>query len=626
MAFALESQYGAATGQSATEVSGDINKSVAGQRPRQQPGSACEECRRRKLRCDRRAGQCQACANSGTKCVVRSNCPPRGPKKGYIRDLQKQIEQLQSRLNEQQQQDQQQQQQQTEESSTTQFLTPPNEDKSSSEGGDEFPSLPPLTISTDIPPMSADVQCWSSLLSSLDGIEQLSPNLMFPPFEDHQLTQAPARVGLEQYLTPMICTDLDQLYFDRVHTFTPMLQKFRYLSWSKQANKTKQRKGLQYAMWTLAASLSSQFQLIRPDLYAEARQLLDSLEVDDQDHQCLEQAQAWILLAIYELTSTSCNYHRGMMSAGRAFRLIQLMKLSQMDAPNVVATSPIAGGSGHGDWIDIESKRRTFWVAYSLDRLTSAMDGLPLTFHDKQITTRLPVSDPDFAGVRPSSTCFLHEAIEGADKNFTSPFTLSIIMTSIWGRALEHRQTSQVNIPHSFESDHRCPMGEFSYRHRSLAALSTRHITNLSTRLGSMSQHPDPMLIFVALTAYTTVFMICEALESKLSTADAQGNGTRMTDSIVMENQQRSLEAVRELRLLTSTLGQVNQFQTHPFTAIPLLRSARFCLKHVGPGDAYSNLIPSVARALEALSNVNGLSKRCLSLLSLEHNEAYKLG
>ena len=62
-----------------------------------------------------------------------------------------------------------------------------------------------------------------------------------------------------------------QLFFDRVHVFVLMVQKYRYLSFSKQSNKPRRKKCLQYAMWTLAAFVSSQFQLIRMDLYTEVR-------------------------------------------------------------------------------------------------------------------------------------------------------------------------------------------------------------------------------------------------------------------------------------------------------------------------------------------------------------------
>jgi hypothetical protein len=141
---------------------------------------------------------------------------------------------------------------------------------------------------------------------------------------------------------------------------------------------------LQYAMWTLAASLSTQFQHERRSLYTEARQLLVALEAENQANHInpgflsMEQVQAWILLVIYELTNTDCNYQRGMLSAGRAFRLVQIMRLYEIDGAGV-------NHAGQGDWIETESMRRTFWLAYTVDRFTSAIDGLPLAFNERQV-------------------------------------------------------------------------------------------------------------------------------------------------------------------------------------------------------------------------------------------------
>lgn len=153
-----------------------------------------------------------------------------------------------------------------------------------------------------------------------------------------------------------------------------MLQKFRYLSWSKQLNKTEEKSCLQYAMWTLAAALSSQFQFLRGELYAEARQSLDTLEMENQE-KCIERVQAWLLLSLYEFMSGL--YQRGLVSVGRAFRLIQLMRLHEIDR------HPITGGQG--DLIDIESTRRTFWIAYIIDRFTSAHDNLSLAFNENEV-------------------------------------------------------------------------------------------------------------------------------------------------------------------------------------------------------------------------------------------------
>ena len=54
---------------------------------RQRPGAACEECRRRKLRCDGQKPQCGFCRESRVACEVDMHRALRGPKKGYLKVL-----------------------------------------------------------------------------------------------------------------------------------------------------------------------------------------------------------------------------------------------------------------------------------------------------------------------------------------------------------------------------------------------------------------------------------------------------------------------------------------------------------------------------------------------------------
>lgn len=175
-----------------------------------------------------------------------------------------------------------------------------------------------------------------------------------------------------------------------------MLQKFRYLSWSNQPHKSTQKICLQYSMWALAACLSSQFQFIRDGLYKEARQMLEALEMGSEgtNKRSIEQVQAWILLSIYEFL---CDYYeRGLVSVGRAFRLAQIMRLYDIDSH---MTSPVDGGA---DWIDVESMRRTFWIAYTIDRFTATYEGLSLSFDEHDVSPRFcstpPQITPHYSG------------------------------------------------------------------------------------------------------------------------------------------------------------------------------------------------------------------------------------
>lgn len=64
--------------------------------------------------------------------------------------------------------------------------------------------------------------------------------------------------------------------------------------------------------------------------------MLEALEINDnteEDYCSFEQSQAWILLTVYEFMRT--DYRWGWISAGRSFRLVQLMKLYELDDPRI---------------------------------------------------------------------------------------------------------------------------------------------------------------------------------------------------------------------------------------------------------------------------------------------------
>lgn len=131
----------------------------------------------------------------------------------------------------------------------------------------------------------------------------------------------------------------------------------------------------------MAACFSSHFQLLCGNLYRDTRQMLERLELEDgalEEAFQLQRAQAWILVAVYEILRTS--FHRAWMSAGRAIRLVQVMKLHDLDSSSPPGDgSLVAPGT---DTVDVEEKRHTFWMAYCLDRLFSALNTLPFSINE----------------------------------------------------------------------------------------------------------------------------------------------------------------------------------------------------------------------------------------------------
>lgn len=152
----------------------------------------------------------------------------------------------------------------------------------------------------------------------------------------------------------------------------PILHPGRYFASRKQQIKTDGQWCLQYAMWTLAASVSAHYQNVGDSLYQHTRRSLETMDSKNTklESMDLEQVQAWLLLAIHEFMCI--DFRRGWMSAGRAFRLIQLCWRHGTDGPD----------QAQGDWIESEQKRRTFWMAYCLDRFVSMRIGSPLTFSE----------------------------------------------------------------------------------------------------------------------------------------------------------------------------------------------------------------------------------------------------
>ncbi|EOD53046.1 putative fungal specific transcription factor domain protein [Neofusicoccum parvum UCRNP2] len=328
---------------------------AAAPRSRQQAGLACDECRRRKLRCDRGQPHCGACRESGVVCNRTSTRQPRGPKKGHLRALQSRIVALERRLSDQ-------------------------------NLGDEFVGFP------------EDSDAFAEPLQSLDDL--LAQGLQHGPQQDAmasgssnssavELVTPPPLLGSSPVdcISDLMRADLDHLYFDRAHTFCPMLSKRRYFSRARQprCSDVDSFSCLQHAMWTLAVSMSSQFQYIQDDLYAYTRLMLESLELDPLQVDCIqiEQVQAWALLAMYEFMRVG--YRRGWMSAGKCFRFAILMKLHNIDGLDGIAVNSSVTLS----WAEIEERRRTFWMAYTIDRFISLLDQLPLTF-DQHVVSIAP--------------------------------------------------------------------------------------------------------------------------------------------------------------------------------------------------------------------------------------------
>ncbi|GKZ84086.1 hypothetical protein AnigIFM56816_009405 [Aspergillus niger] len=574
---------------------------------RQRPGSACEECRRRKVRCDRRRPQCQVCFETGIECKINTTRLPRGPRKGQLRTLRTRIAALERCLADQHPEINHQ---------MASLFDGTVIDCDSEE--DPLRDLPPLPdpLSGTMPDQSSDDRRTGTR----------SPRSPESPNRPSSL------------VSDLMRADLDQLYFDRVHPFAPILQRWRYHTWAKQPKKTEAQTCLQYAMWTLAASMSAQFQSLRDRLYAETRRMLDSLDLQGPPTDTapgIEPAQAWILVCIYEYMQQSPL--QAWMSTGRCCRLVLGMRLYELDDPN----SPVTMAREHEtvlvDWIGLEEQRRTFWMAYSLDRFISFHNGLPFTLDEQLITTRLPCPEEDFQAGQPTLTAYLSDVmapspptspIPSATNTVPSPslftrphashsqillphpppptptttptlglpdplssFTELILIATIVGRALTHRQTLAVEQIHPPNFTH-IPSDNFWTRHNYLHELLTYRIATLSSY-----PHVDPMLMFARIVAQSMVLFLQSVLESI-----TWKSGDHLLG--IIEFERVCVLAAHEVVGLVKMQGQLGYFKVHPLTPIPLMMCTEFFSSHGYLDPSFEVMMHGLVESLHDLDRV----------------------
>ncbi|KAK3898828.1 fungal-specific transcription factor domain-containing protein [Staphylotrichum tortipilum] len=553
---------------------------------RQLPGSACEECRKRKLRCDRQRPQCGTCVDAGIACEVNNNRLARGPKKGDLKALRSRIGEynwpqvwrilhittashiiltrqkvaLERRLSIDLIQDPLDILTGDSVAVATCTLPLPTEALAAAV------SVSDARSPTHLSPCH-DQTVWDEIHVQVPPMTPTSAPLSFSTFQFPPTPPSPQR---NTFVDDLTRADLDQLYFERVHPSLPIFNHTRYFA---KARQTLSLDGpspmlcLQHAMWTLAMALSSQFESSRELLYSETRHMLEVLDLADDDLQPvrIEHVQAWLLLAFYELTRAS--YRRASVSAGRAFRLVQLAQLNEVDRPG----SQIEGE----DAVATEERRRTFWVAYCLDRLICMRSRGPLTLTEELLCTRLPSPELAFQSGHPIPGCFLPEALAAGDHNFLAPLTESVLVVTICGRALTHGQVASTE-----RAFHGTPL-DFWLRHEWLDSMLTRALDSLAVHAPMVSAMADPLVYFTFMLAHATTIFLCQIAEaaSGLDSNTITPNTTHGCHPaapvpMIHEYQQRATRAAREIAALAKAHEHIGFFKAHIFLPLTVALGA----------------------------------------------------
>ncbi|KAF6222870.1 hypothetical protein HO133_000921 [Letharia lupina] len=350
--------------------------------------------------------------------------------------------------------------------------------------------------------------------------------------------------------------------------------------------------------------------------------MLEAFESDSDKTEMifLEHIQAWILLAMFEFMHN--NHQRGLMSAGRAFRLVQMLCLFEIDSPSYAMARQSCAPTDH---VKPEESRRTFWVAYTMDRVVSFNYGLPLTLNELEICTRLPTPEAKFQSGEPALMGFLCEVMGGINQDSVPPFTECIILATICGRSVSHKQRMTV------EGVYGASTQDSLDRHQWLNTILAARIQVLSLSCPSTSESVDPILIFANLLAQATVLYLYKIIEPVVLEKDEN-------QGMMAQYEQQSLTAAEETSHLTKMLAQLNHFQVnpsppvqrffglqpltfgwqaHPFVPVCLFVCAEFFMKHRSVNRSYGLQLQETLEALRRLASFNNLARVYLHLLGL---------
>lgn len=353
----------------------------------------------------------------------------------------------------------------------------------------------------------------------------------------------------------------DQVYWEQVHPFAPIIHQRRYFSWSRKPDKSAAQTALQHSMWALAASTAPDYTQLDVDrLYRCAVRALQAVENISEpgglkQSNDVEQVQAQLLLSMYELKHI--DFRQGFITAGCAFRLIQLGWFQDLiSGSNTFPPSM--------DWTGLEEKRRTFWLAYYLDRIISLRSDSSCTFGEEvsfepimvsspadinrcQALIPLPIPDASFQNGTPAVTVYLTDCLGSAEHTIealASDFTESIILATICGYALSHRRQL-------FLEQAQCRgMDRFWSRYRQINARLTKRADLSATYYPSRVEETEPALLFQSIMWRTIILYMYETMNFAVALIDEKHPG--------LEYFQEASIAAQNLVILTDRLLEVN--------------------------------------------------------------------
>lgn len=558
---------------------------------------ACVVCRRRKLRCDGRRPSCGTCSRLGHECSYDEVRKKSGPKRGYVKQLEARLAQVETLLKGQ---DPEPAQRTSPPQPSENAFTAPIADES-------ILDLPDLSGLGGLGGIGGNMD--NSYSTSTAPSAGQSNQMLFPPpptTQDGGNSQWDLiSLGLEEPLPSQdVIDELDALFFEKIYPMMPIIHRPRYYAALNLAPNMRPPICLRYIMWCNAASISDKYFFLHNHFYQRARKYaeVDEMKGFGENIVSLAHCQTWIFIGIYEFRMIY--FPRAWLSVGKAARLALMLGLNRLDGASLDVKQSILPPK---DWTEREERRRVFWGAFATDRYSSVGTGWPLLIDENDIMTNLPASEEAFTKSKPQRTLRLNDVATGAVSTL-APFACVIVLASLFGRNLVH-----IHRPQPQDNDHDLN-GEFWKRHRSHDNILLHISLSLPDHLRLPSGISDVNVIFANMSIHTSTICLHQAAIFK-----AEKN--KMPNQITTESKRRCLVAANQISSIMKMISHVDLTRLNPFMSFCLYIAARVFVQYLKSRPEDSSVHSSLqflVSALNAMKNKNPLTESFLVQLDVD--------
>ncbi|ODH29855.1 hypothetical protein ACO22_03679 [Paracoccidioides brasiliensis] len=552
---------------------------------------ACVICRRRKLRCDGNKPSCGTCSRLGHDCAYDEVRKKSGPKRGYVKQLEARLAQVETLLQSQDSGD------------GSQVVPAVNLNHSTSAGlgnntrdifstSNEIEDPPPL-------PLEAFGELPSTQANLADN--DVSPGEHF--------SWEMIGLGLDEpFPAQDVIDELNEIYFQKIHPSLPIIHRPRFYAAMDLAPTMRPPVCLRYMMWCLASSVTDEYQSLHPHFYQRARKYaeLDQMRGLGEAMVNVAHSQTWTLIASYEFKMMY--FPRAWMSTGHATRLALMMGLHRQDGSGSEIKQCIPPAR---DWTELEERRRTFWVAFCQDRYASVGTGWPMIVDERDILTNLPSTEEAFINCKVEKTYTLSSVLAGENISTLSPLGAIVLLACLFGRSLHHLHRSTPG-----DKDHDLN-GGFWKRHRALDNILLNTSLSLPSHLRVPEGINDSSIVFINMCIHTSIICLHQAAIFK-----AEKNG--LPSQIAAEGKRRCIVAADQITSIMKMASHLDMAAMNPFLAFCLYVAGRVflqCMKSRTDDESAHSSLQFLLVVMNALKRKNPLTESLIMQLDADLEE-----